>query len=80
MSSNVIDMEDFRISTKATENWEEKMEAADAFLEHIGEKTNHDVSTLFFLWSNVLDVLVENEYTPEDLHGMVTRAWANRVL
>ena len=87
MSAEVISMADFKSSAKnlevepkeAPENdYEMEMMDAALLMSHIGETTDANIATLYFIWADALDILIQCGWTPEDLHGQVTKAWEAR--
>ena len=87
MSAEVISMADFKSSAKKLEvepketpenDYETEMMDAALLMSHIGETTSHDIATLYFIWADALDILIQCGWTPEDLHGRVSRAWEER--
>lgn len=85
MSAEVISMADFRESAKTPEvqpviqekpktDFESEMMDAALLMSHIGETTNHDIATLYFIWADALDILIECGWTMEDLKKEVDEA------
>ena len=85
MSAEVISMADFKSSAKTPEvqpvirekpktDFETEMMDAALLVSHIGDTTNHDIATLYFIWADALEILIECGWTLEDLHKEVDEA------
>ena len=85
MSAEVISMADFKSSAETPEvqpvipekpktDFETEMMDAALLVSHIGDTTNHDIATLYFIWADGLEILIECGWEMEDLKKEVDEA------